>query len=515
MSLVIAYDFGTGGIKASLFDTEGCIKCESFETYETRFPQSNHQVQSPNEWWEAFVVSTKNILSKANVSKDEIVGLGISGHSLGLVPLDQNHEQLLEWTPIWSDSRATAQAEYFFESNSLEEWYLLTGNGFPPGHYPVFKLLWLKQNCPDIFEQISVFLGTKDFINFKLTGKVATDYSYASGTGIYDLKNWKYSSQILEATGLPASIFPTIMASDDVLGTLLPEVAEELGLSPSVKVVLGGVDNSCMALGAGNTSHGKAYNSLGSSSWIAVSSKEPILSAETKPFVFTHVLPELFTSATAIFSAGTSLNWYKRQIVEQFGKEVSFDDISKLATQSCVGANGLLFVPHLAGGSALDLSSNVKGSFFGLELKHTDADMARAVFEGITFALKIALEALTDVEEFDEQIRFVGGGSKSEFWMQLFADIFDRNIQVTNVNQQCAALGAAALAGVGCGVWKDYSVIETVHNNTKNFHPDDIKKGKYASVFSTFKIVNKGLAKINCPSIGAYDKNFFTLIGKS
>ncbi len=496
MSYVIAYDFGTGGIKASLFDSQAKLVCASFETYQTRFPQAKQQEQRPADWWRAFVQSTANLLAKSEIAPELIVSLGISGHSLGLVPLSSSGELLLEWTPIWSDARADQQAEEFFSFYSEKQWYLTSGNGFPAAHYPLFKLLWLRQHQADVYNKMSVFVGTKDYINYLLTGKIATDYSYASGSGAYDLTNWKYCDKVLSAANIPADIFPDIYPSDQVLGTILPEIATQLGLPASVQVVLGGVDNSCMALGAGNTSDGKAYNSLGSSSWIAVSSDQPILDYQTKPFVFTHVLPNMFTSATAIFSAGTSLNWYKQQLVEQLGNEVSFEQLADLAQQSKAGANGLIFIPHLAGGSSLDKTPKVKGSFIGLELKHTQADLSRAVFEGISFSLKVALDALAKVQDFDQQIRFVGGGSKSPFWMQLFANIFNSKVQTSSVNQQCAALGAAALAGVGAGIWQNYSVIDSAHNKCENYTPEQAETEQYQALYQRFCYANEHLAKI-------------------
>lgn len=496
MSYVIAYDFGTGGIKASLFDNQAALLCDSFETYETRFPQAGHQEQNPDHWWQAFVKSTANLLSKSNVAAQQIVSLGISGHSLGLVPLSQSGDLLLDWTPIWSDARADEQAKEFFSFYSEQEWYLNSGNGFPAAHYPLFKLLWLRQHQPQVFNKMSVFLGSKDYINYVLTGKIATDHSYASGSGAYDLINWRYNEKVLSAANISPTLFPPVYPSDQVLGSILPDIAQQLGLPSSVKVVLGGVDNSCMALGAGNIADGKAYNSLGSSSWIAVSSQQPILDYQTKPFVFAHVLPEMFTSATAIFSAGTSLNWYKQQIVEQFGTELSFDQLAELAQQSDAGANGIIFIPHLAGGSSLDKTPKVKGSFIGIELKHSQADMVRAVFEGITFSLKIALDALAKVQQFESKIRFVGGGSKSPFWMQLFANVFNHKVQTSNVNQQCAALGAAALAGVGCGIWQDYSVIESSHNLLQDYAPDEVTAKQYSQLYQKYVYANEQLANI-------------------
>lgn len=339
---------------------------------------------------------------------------------------------------------------------------MLTGNGFPPALYTVFKIMWLRDNEPEIFAKIHKVIGTKDYINFKLTGVMATDYSYASGCGVYDLKGWTYSEKLMAASGLPPDIFPDIVPSTKVLDTLTVEASAALGLPEAVKVVAGGVDNSCMALGAMAYQEGACYNSMGSSSWIAVSSTEPVLDLKTRPYVFTHVVPDMFASATAIFSAGSSLRWLK----ETLCPDRDYDALIEDAQHSVPGANGVVFVPHLAGGSSLDETPNVRGGFLNLSLGTTRADMIRATMEGICFGLKRALDALESVTSVGSEMLAVGGGSRSELWMQMYADIYNKTMVRTNVDQQAAALGAAALAAVGTGIWSDFSPLDRIHQET-------------------------------------------------
>ena len=229
------------------------------------------------------------------------LGLAISGHSLGAVPVDEKGSLLREETPIWSDIRAQKEVAEFFKQVDPDEWYLTTGNGFPAACYTIFKVMWYQSHEPEMWKKGRKILGTKDYINYRLTGKFNTDYSYASGTGIYDLKGWKYSPEFIAASGIPAEVWPEIVPSTHILGALLPEVARLLGLSQGVQVVCGGVDNSCMALGARNIQDGRVYTSLGSSAWIAVSSEQPVLDKKYKPYVFTHVMPECSPRPSAFF----------------------------------------------------------------------------------------------------------------------------------------------------------------------------------------------------------------------
>lgn len=244
---VIAYDFGTGGTKASLYDAQGRGRADHFASYETRYPRAGWHEQRPEDWWASVVASTRALLDGSDIDRNDIVAIGISGHSLGVVPLDAQGRLLRQDVPIWSDSRPDTQPAEFFAKVPESQWYMTTGNGFPPPLYTVFKIMWLRDNEPELFARIDKVIGTKDYINFRMTGQIATDYSYASGSGVYDLVGWKYSDQLIAASGLAPTIFPRIAASTDVLAALTPQAAEELSLPQSVKVVAGGVDNSCKA----------------------------------------------------------------------------------------------------------------------------------------------------------------------------------------------------------------------------------------------------------------------------
>ena len=289
---IIAYDFGTGGIKASLYGADGACVTSGFDAYETTYPASGFHEQAPEDWWRATVRSTRLLAEQAGEAKMKRVrALGISGHSLGVVPLDASGNLLRPTVPIWSDSRAGDEAQAFFRNVPEEAWYMKTGNGFPAALYSVFKLMWFRAHEPEWFDRAATILGTKDYINYRLCGVRATDFSYASGTGVYDLAARQYDEELIAASGLPRTLFPEIVPATQVLGALTPDAARELGLPPDVKVVAGGVDNSCMALGAGAWREGRAYCSLGSSAWIAVSSAKPLLDVATRPYVFDHVVP--------------------------------------------------------------------------------------------------------------------------------------------------------------------------------------------------------------------------------
>jgi xylulokinase len=320
-----------------------------------------------------------------------------------------------------------------------------------------------------MFERIDKVIGTKDFINYKLTGRILTDFSYASGSGVYDLLGGDYSETLLSASDLPRRILPDIVPSTEVIGSLTKAAAESLGLPQTVKVVAGGVDNSCMALGARCIEEGRSYNSQGSSSWLAVASQSPLLDSRTRPFVFAHVIPGMFMSALSIFSAGTSFRWVRdqlcRNLVSQAEKQDLdvYDVMTAAAKRSCLGANKLMFNPSLGGGTSLDDNMNIRGAFIGLDLGHTQADIIRAAMEGIAMGLRLALDELRELTDLSKEILVVGGGSRSKFWRQIYADVYNMDIVKTNIDQQAGALGAAALAAVGSGLWTDFQKIDDIH----------------------------------------------------
>ena len=486
---ILAYDFGTGGIKASLFDDTGACRASGFDAYGTSYPAGGFHEQSPEDWWRATVRSTRLLADQAGEeAMRQVRAIGISGHSLGVVPLDGSGNLLRGAVPIWSDSRAGEQAQAFFREVPEAEWYAKTGNGFPAALYSVFKLMWFRDREPDWFAKANTILGTKDYINFRLCGVCATDFSYASGTGVYDLASRRYDEGLIAASGLPRSLFPEIVPSTQVLGTLTASAAEELGLPQTVKVVAGGVDNSCMALGAGAYKEGRAYNSLGSSSWIAVSSAKPVIDVATRPYVFDHVVPGQYASALAIFSAGTSHTWLRDVL------ETEYEQMDAMAAKAGIGAHGLFFNPSLAGGSSLDATPAIRGAFANLDLRHTRGDMARAVMEGIAFGLRGALDELRKLVPVAEPLTLVGGGAKSLLWRQIYADVYGLRVARTEIGQQAAALGAAVVAGVGSGMWPDFDIVDKVTSVSDEERPDPSASAEYGRLYSRYRALTAHLA---------------------
>ena len=500
---ILSFDLGTGGNKASLYDEDGHCLANAFVSYSTQYPQVGWHEQRPEDWWNAVVESTRKLLDNNDIDKKDIVCVGISGHSLGAIPVDKDGNLLRDTTPIWSDIRAQKEVEQFFKTIDPDDWYLTTGNGFPAACYTIFKAMWYRNHEPELWGKVYKILGTKDFINHRLTGKYMTDFSYASGTGIYNLKDWKYEERFVMASGIPGEVWPEIVPSTHILGEITPDIAQSLGLNGDVKVVCGGVDNSCMALGAKNIRNGRVYTSLGSSAWIAVSSEQPVLDKKYKPYVFTHVIPGMFTSAVSIFSAGTTFSWVKdnlcNELIEE-GKNTNEDVyvlMNREAAKAPVGSNKLLFNPSLAGGTSQDASVHIRGAYIGLDLKHGKAELIRSTMEGIAMNLRLRLDLLRKYTRLEDEILFVGGGAKSQFYLGIFADVFNTRILKTNIDQDAGALGAAAIAAVGCGIWEDFNRIDEIHKIENVVEPNSENNRVYEKLLPIFEQAAEFQARIS------------------
>jgi xylulokinase len=491
---VIAIDLGTGGAKAAVFTADGTCVAERVVQYETFYPAASRHEQRPLDWWSAVRESIGELLAAPGVDAGSVKAIALSGHSLGCVPLAEDGTLLQEFVPIWSDGRAETEAEAFFTRFDRSDWYRKTGNGFPAPLYTVFKIHWLRNHAPDVFARARTIIGTKDYINFRLTGRMLTDHSYASGTGVYDLRAWRYSQELLEAAEIGTELMSSPVASTAIVGEVLPDVARMLGLPSGVEVIVGGVDNSCMALGASTFGEGDAFISMGSSSWLTVSSAEPILDDLVRPYAFAHVVPGMFISATSIFSSGTSLSWVRDRLMadivaaaEAQGRD-AYEALMDLALSAPRGARGLLFLPTLAGGTSLEGGSAVRGGFVGLDLQHGRADIMRATFEGVALALRVALDELRRMRPLRDEMIMVGGGAKSSAWRQMFADILGCTILKAGIDQQAATLGAAALAFVGIGAWPDFSPLRTICAAQDRSQPDPDATTVYEAALQAYRL---------------------------
>ncbi len=487
---ILAHDLGTTGNKASLFDNEGKAIASTFAGYATSYPHPSFVEQNPEDWWKAVVDSTQQLMSTQHVAPFDIACIVFSGQMMGCVPVDRQVKPLRQ-AIIWADTRAVAEANTLIEQLGSQAVYQITGHR-ASASYSAAKILWVRAHQPDIYAQAHQFLLAKDFIVARLTGKFVTDYSDASGTNLYDLKARDWSDAILDRTGLERDRLPELHASTDVVGEVSTRIAREVGLAPGTPVVIGGGDGACAATGAGVVREGAAYNYLGSSSWIGIATRDPVYDPTMRTFTFAHLVPGLFTPTGTMQAAGGSYQWL-RDVFCLPEKEAAgrlnlspYELMNLQAEQSCPGANGLLFLPYLLGERSPHWNPKARGAYFGLTMSHSRADIIRATLEGITLNLRVILEAFEDQGAKIDAMRVIGGGAKGRLWRQIMADIYGKTILRPALLTEATSLGAALAGGVGMGIFKDFSLAETLTPIIDRVNPNPELKPLYDQLYDLF-----------------------------
>jgi xylulokinase len=494
---IIAHDLGTTGNKATLYNQEGELVSSAFYGYDTEYAHPNWAEQDPEDWWQAVCTSTRCLLNQAGVPGDQISGIVFSGQMMACVPLD-SHAKPLRKAIIWADQRATVQEKWVSERISADDVYQISGHRLSAS-YSLCKILWLRDNQPEIYRAAFRFTHAKDAIVARLTGNFVTDYSDASGMNLLDLSQGRWSERILSATGIEVNQLPEIHYSNEIVGYVRPEIADEAGVLAGTRVVIGGGDGPCAAAGAGVVAPGIAYNYIGSSSWIAVAASQPVLDPFLQTFTFCHIVPGMFTPTGTMQAAGASYQWLRNQlcqaemqIAEKSGESV-YELMNEEAEKSPAGAKGLIFLPYLMGERSPRWNPKARGGFIGLTIRHTRVDMIRAVLEGVTFNLRIILEAFLKQGLEVKSIRVIGGGARGRFWNQLMADIYGLPIDRLAILEEATSMGAALAGGVATGLYPDFSVAEKMNQVIETFYPRTQFHAVYNQLYPIYDEIYRSL----------------------
>ncbi len=487
---ILAHDIGTTGDKAALYNSSGDMIASSFSAYETYYPHINWAEQDPNDWWEAFCNSTKRLIKEAKIFPGDIECISFSGQMMGCLPIDKDGVPLRR-SIIWADQRSIKQAELIGKLISEERVYRITGHRISPT-YSAAKILWIKENHPDIFSKTYKFLHAKDYIVHHLTGEFLTDYSDASSMNLFDITKLEWSEEILEALGIPLEKLPELHSSIDIVGEVTEKAALESGLEKGTLVVMGGGDGPCAAVGAGVVREGSAYCYIGSSSWIALATPKPIYDPDRRTFNFYHLHPRLVTPTGTMQSAGGSYQWLKRNIClseTKAAEEAGVDpyEIMNLKAEMVeAGSDNLLFLPYLMGERSPHWNPYARGVFLGLTQTHRREHIIRSVLEGVTFNLRIILEAFQRQGADIKSIKVIGGGAKGRLWRQIMADIFDKPIARPALLEEATSLGAAIAGGIGVGIFEDFSIAEQLVKIIEVQVPNPAVRDRYDELYRIF-----------------------------
>lgn len=436
MAYVLAIDFGTSGCRSAIYDEKLQMLHVAIAEYPLIVLSEKEIEQDADLWWQRALETMEKALTEGPVSPKDIKAISISSQGIATVPIDEQGNTL-DNAISWLDCRAEEEVKQLEERYGLEEMYSRTGKRLSPP-YSLSKVMWFKKHRREIYDKAWKILLPMDFIQYRLSGKCVTDHTMAGGTMFYDIAGQKWDEGLLEDNGLDRNKLPEIAWAGEVIGTILPEVAQKLGLSEDVLIVNGAQDQKCAALGAG-AAEDVAAISLGTASAIAQLSHVPVQDPQMRIPFFSYVKENVWDMEGVISTAGSAYSWF----CKEFGGGKSFNELNALAEQVPL-PNAAMFYPYLAGACAPHWGDPT-GCFIGLSLNTGLGHAARAVMEGIAYCIRSNLEVMAVSCGKAKQIRLYGGGSKSDLWCQIIADV--TGIPVARLSSSETALaGAAKLA---------------------------------------------------------------------
>lgn len=474
--LYIGVDLGTSAVKLLLMDAEGKIKNIVSKEYPLYFPHPGWSEQSPEDWFAQTMEGIRELT--AEVDKSEVAGISFGGQMHGLVTLDEN-DCIIRPAILWNDGRTGKETDYLNQVIGKDKLSEYTANIAFAG-FTAPKILWMKNNEPEKFARISKIMLPKDFLAYKLSGTFCTDVSDASGMLLLDVKNRCWSKEMIEICGISEDKLPKLFESYEVVGTLKKEIAEELGLKESVKVIAGAGDNAAAAVGTGTVGDGRCNISLGTSGTLFVSSKKFGVDEYNALHSFDHADGNYHLMG-CMLSAASCNKWWSEEILKTKNFAAEQQEITKL------GENTVFYLPYLMGERSPHNNPKARAMFIGMSMDTTRADMTQAVLEGVTFGLRDSLEVARNLGIHIERTKICGGGAKSPLWKRMVANIMNMKVDVIE-SEEGPALGAAMLAAVGCGEYPSVeAAAEKIVKIVDTIEPEPELVAKYEEKYQIFK----------------------------
>ncbi len=486
MTFLLGIDIGTSSVKAVLFDPDTSqIVAVAGREYPIHHPAPDRAEQDPDDWWRATVEVVRRVT--VGVDVDRVVGIGFSGQMHGTVMVGEDHKPVAP-AIIWADQRTAATVKELTQMLGADA-YAATAGTLPAAGFMAVTLLWLKQHDPALLGRIYKVMLPKDYVRMRMTGEVATDPSDAAATALFNVTTREWASNIISRAGLPENVLPTLRASVAVAGYLRAEAAAELGLRAGVAVITGCADQPAQAVGNGLITSGRGSVTVGSGGQVCIPFQRQageLLRTDPRVHVLNHAAPDMWYVLGAILSAGLSLRWLRDLV----GLKDVTDAYPRLSAEAAIippGADGLIFLPYLSGERTPHMDALARGSFIGLSAHHTRGHLARAVMEGVTFALREAFEISREMGVVASTLIAAGGAMESDVWRGIQADVFGVPLQRTLLKEQ-ASVGAALIAGVGAGVYRDLgeACVRTVQYGEIT-EPNAANHARYDSLYAHFR----------------------------
>ena len=446
-NLLLGIDIGTSACKVAVFDQSGKVMAQSNQPYQVYYPESGWVEQDVDEWWYAICDGIREVLSKDAIQAEQICGIGVDGQSWSAIPVDKDGNALHR-TPIWMDTRARHICDRVKKEVGSEEIFKVAGNDFLPS-YTTPKMLWFKEERPEIFHNTYKFLQSNSYIVYKLTGIMSQDLSQGYGIHFFDMNHLTYHEDLAGRLGLSTDLVPDLYRCDEIVGKVTKKAAELTGLKEGIPVVAGGLDAACGTLGAGVYRVGQTQEQGGQAGGMSICTDKAL--SHQKLILSPHVIPGLWLLQGGTVGGGGTLKWFK----QEFGQDLSFDDLTTEASEVSVGSDGVTFLPYMAGERSPIWNPDAKGVFYGLSFDKTRGHMIRSLLEGVAFSLEHNLRTAAETGIEIGTLNAMGGASNSVLWTQIKADVTGKTIQVPT-SDTATTLGAALLAGVGCGMYRNY-----------------------------------------------------------
>jgi len=497
---IIAHDTGTGGDKAVLTDLRGQIIHSEYQDYGLNYPKPEWVEQDPEELWRAFAKTTRLVIEGAGVEPAEILGVGISAQMFNLLPIDEHGTPL---TPLlsWLDVRSVRQADALLSGDTPRFLFEHTGN-IPTAKDVIPKMLWLKEERPELWKRTYKLLDCKEYILFKLTGAIAIDWHGASVYFLFDPYQKTWSQAACERLGIPVEMLPEAYPCTQVIGTVTPQAAGVTGLLPGTPVVICAGDVAVAQTGSGANADGKAHLCVGTATWVGLSSSQ-FHNNPQKPFwALNHIDPAKWVIAGEMETGGGALMWFRdvlcaieAQHARQAGTS-TYQLINEMAASVEPGSDRLLFAPWLSGERAPVLDHYARGAWVGISLGHTKAHFARAVMEGVAFHLHWICEAMQASGLPVGALNAIGGGSTSPVWTQIISDVTGRELRVVEHPLEAGAMGAALTVAVGLGVYPSVEAIDDVIAIHHTVQPQDRLQERYSQLYAEYRAVYEALSPV-------------------
>lgn len=486
---VIGLDVGTTGCKCTIFDIKGCVSAFSYMEYDIINPDQGHFELNPNEVWDAVKYVIASAVREYNGEKVE--ALCISSFGEAAIPVSKNGD-VLHNSLLYTDPRGASQMQKLESTLGLQNIMNLTGLHAHP-MFSINKIMWIKENLPKVYKETWKFMLFGDFILYKLGGIPVIDYSLASRTMAFNVTSLTWDETVLNAAGVEKDIFSPTAASGTIIGTISKNVAAELGLPLDVKLVTGGHDQACAAVGGGIINEGKAIDGIGTVECITPAFNQPLFNMRMLNNNYAcvpHVCKRMYITYAFNFTGGSLLKWFRDNFAaelklkaEKTGKSI----YSLLDASAPTEPTNILILPHFAGAGTPYMDTESRGAIVGLSFDTTREQIYRASLEGVTYEMLYNMQCLSDAGIDIKELRAVGGGAKSDLWLQIKADILDKKISALNVGE-AGTLGTAIIAGTAIGAYSSLeNAVDTLVSVKKEFYPNKKTNERYMENYARYK----------------------------